>query len=107
MKLIKRDSKACTHTLVKDLPVVLLSDIMLLRNEEHYVNWKASVLNDLEGDFELTASNDPRDPGMIYYHGKFNDKDYHVSIDDLDDDEIFVRAVVAEEDGYFDFEGAV
>jgi hypothetical protein len=108
MKLIKRDSEACTNTLVKDLPVVLLSDILLLRNEDHYVNWKASVLDGLEGDFELTASNDARDPEIVYYHGKFNGRDYHVSIDDMDDDEIFVRAVVGDEiDGYFDFEKAV
>ena len=105
MSILKRNA-AGTWKFDSSLKVLKLSQVKELKHEEHFVNWKASVLDDVEEDFEFHFDSKAENEPMYYYSGRQGDNHYHLCIDEMDLDELYVRAVKEDEEGYFEFEWA-
>lgn len=107
MRLLKQNNQG-THVFqaVKEFRLSeLRSEIQV---QEHFVNWNAQALDDITEDVIFVHQNPDDKPNskgdiIYYYSTSFSGREYHLAIDEMDLDELFVRAVKAEEDGYFEF----
>ena len=102
MKLLKKNEEG-THKFQSSVNEFLLSELNAeIKVQEHFVNWHAHALDDITEDVTFSRVDVGDDVvDMFYYVTSFKDRDYHLCIDELGQDEIIVRAAKAEEDGYY------